>query len=143
MEQFRKKLQARLWSLISMCLMLPITYWTMHSFTENVSDFAQGLLLGLFISIMAASVVFLVDTFVTLRNEERLKKAYVKATDERNAAIAKETMRTAGLISMMVTAIAVIVTGFLSMTVSLTLFADMAVGALITLLVHAYYNKKM
>ncbi len=52
-------------------------------------------------------------------------------------------MRTASVISLFCTALAIIVTGFFSKTVSLTLFADMIAGTLITVLVNAYYNKKM
>ena len=52
-------------------------------------------------------------------------------------------MRTASVISLMCTGLAIIITGFFSKTVSITLFIDMTAGVLITVLVNLYYNKKM
>ena len=85
----------------------------------------------------------MIKYMVMLRNEDKLKEAYIKSTDERNIEISKETMRTSAVISLVVTALAIMVTGFFSMTVSITLFIDLAVGELITVLVNAYYKKKM
>ena len=45
---------------------------------------------------------------------EKLKKQYIEETDERNNSIAKETMQTASLISMYVTAFAIMISGFFS-----------------------------
>ena len=68
---------------------------------------------------------------------------YIKSTDERNIAISKETIRTASVISLMALAIAVIVSGFFSVTVSLTLFAVLLTDTFITCAVKLYYNRKM
>lgn len=143
MEDFRKKYEKRFWMSTIMCCVLPIIFFAMRFFIKDTSDFSQGLVAGVFVSLMFASIVFCTSMGVTLRNEELLKKRYIEENDERNNEIAKKTMQTSSLISLYLTAIAVIVSGFFSEVVSITLAVDMTVGVIITVAVKAYYSKKM
>ncbi len=143
MKEFRKKYEKRFWMSTLMCCILPIIFFAMRFIIKDTSDFSQGLVSGVFVSLMFASIVFCTSIGVTLRNEEQLKKRYIEETDERNNEIAKKTMQTSSLISLYLTAIAVIVSGFFSEIVSITLAIDVMVGAIITVAVKAYYKKKM
>ena len=64
------------------------TFFAARHFSSNTSDFAQGLVHGLFVALMLATIVACVSMGVTLRNEEYLKKKYIEENDERNAEIA-------------------------------------------------------
>ena len=99
--------------------------------------------MGVFCSTELVSIVMIVYLSLALKDEKKLKDMYIKSTDERNLAISKETMRTASVISLMALAIAVIVSGFFSVTVSLTLFAVLMTDTFITCAVKLYYNRKM
>lgn len=143
MEKFKKKIALRL----SVCIMFACcgsgAYIILSHIIKNVPDFSRGMLAGVLTGADIVAAFLMIKYAIILRNEAKLKAEYIKETDERNAEISKETMRTASVISLFCTALAIIVTGFFSKTVSLTLFADMIAGTLITVLVNAYYNKKM
>ena len=143
MEEFKKKLKFR----FQLCTMYTCSgtmlYFLLQRLTENVPDFSKGMLTGLLVGGDLLAVFYMIRCFVILQDEKKLKEAYIKSADERNKEISKETMRTASVISLMCTGLAIIVTGFFSKTVSITLFIDMTAGALITVLVNLYYNKKM
>lgn len=143
MKEYRKKYEKRFWMSIIMCCVLPTIFFAMRFFFKDTSDFSQGLVAGVFVSLMFVSIVFCTSMGVTLRNEELLKKRYIEETDERNNEIAKKTMQTSSFISLYLTAIAVIVSGFFSEIISITLAIDIMVGAIITVAVKAYYKKKM
>ena len=98
---------------------------------------------GVYFGIIVVAAFLMIKYLILLRNEDKLKAEYIKTTDERNIEISKATMRTSSVISLVATGLAVLITGFFSKTVSITLFIDMTAGALITVLVNLYYNKKM
>lgn len=143
MEEFRKKYEKRFRFTSIMCCILPAAFFAARHFSQNTSEFAQGLVYGLFVALMVAAIAACTSMGVTLRNEEYLKKKYIEENDERNAEIAKKTMHTSSLISLYLTAIAVIVSGFFNEIVSITLCIDVLVGAIITVAVKTYYKKKM
>ncbi len=143
MKEFRKKYENKLKISIFMCLTMPIAFFTAQFLVKGGSEFSQGLVTGLFSALMVTAVFSLVSTYVILHNEEQLKKRYIEENDERNNEIAKKTMQTSSLISLYLTAIAVIISGFFSEVVSITLAIDVMVGAIITVAVGTYYKKKM
>lgn len=143
MKEFRKKYENKLKISIFMCLTMPIVFFTAQFLVKGGSDFSKGLVTGLFSALMVTAVFSLVSTYVILHNEELLKKRYIEENDERNNEIAKKTMQTSSLISLYLTAIAVIISGFFSEIVSITLAVEMIVGAIITVAVGTYYKKKM
>jgi hypothetical protein len=143
MEEFKKKIKFR----FQLCTMYmcsgTMLYFLLQRLTENVPDFSKGMLTGLLVGGDLLALVYMIRCFVLLRDEKKLKEAYIKSKDERNNEISKETMRTASVITLMCTGLAIIITGFFSITVSMTLFADLTVSTLIVLLVNAFYKKKM
>lgn len=143
MKEFRKKYENKFKISIFKCLTMPIVFFTVQFLVKGGSEFSQGLVTGVFSALMVTAIFSLVSTYVILHNEEQLKKRYIEETDERNIEIAKKTMQTSSFISLYLTAIAVIISGFISEVVSITLAIDMIVGAIITVAVGTYYKKKM
>lgn len=143
MKEFRKKYENKLKISIFRCLTMPIVFFAAQFLVKGGNEFSQGLVTGVFTALMVTAVFSLVSTYVILHNEEQLKKRYIEETDERNIEIAKKTMQTSSLISINVSAIAVIISGFISEVVSITLAIDIMVGAIITVAVGTYYKKKM
>lgn len=143
MKEFRKKYENKFKISIFKCLTMPIVFFTVQFLVKGGSEFSQGLVTGVFSALMVTAIFSLVSTYVILHNEEQLKKRYIEETDERNIEIAKKTTQTSSLISLYLTAIAVIVSGFISEVVSITLAIDMIVGVIITVAVGTYYKKKM
>ena len=143
MKEFRKKYENKLKISISICLTMPIAFFAAQFFVKGGSEFSQGLVTGLFSALMVTTIFSIVSTYVILHDDEKLKKHYIEETDERNKEIAKKTMQTSSLISLYLAAIAVIVSGFFSEVVSITLAIDMIVGVIITVAVNTYYKKKM
>ena len=122
MEDFKKKIKFR----FQLCTMYmcsgTMLYFLLQRLTENVPDFSKGMLTGLLVGGDLLALIYMIRCFVLLHDEKKLKEAYIKSADERNKEISKETMRTASVISLMCTGLTIIVTGFFSKTVSITLF---------------------
>ncbi len=143
MDKFRKKLERKLRFNTIMCFILPIVYFTMLYFVGSGNTFSHGMVIGIFVGGMVTAVYHLVRNYVLLHDEEKFRKQYIEETDERNNTIAKETMQTASLISMYVTAFAIMISGFFSEIVSITLWVVLLADVLITCAVQAYYKKRM
>ncbi len=143
MEEFRKKMEKKLRIYSIMCCIMPSIFFGMRFIVGNASDFSQGMVTGLFIGGMFSAIFLLTRTYAILHNEEMLKSKYIQETDERNNAIIKQTTQTSSLISIFVTAMAVIITGFINEVICITLFVNFIVDVIITLIVLAYYKRKM
>ena len=143
MEDFKKKIQLRFTICLAFCGLGTGIFQLLRKLIENAPDYSRGMVYGVFMAIELLAVFYMIRCRMLLGNEEKLKKEYIKATDERSIAISKETMRTSSLIIVMCTGLAVIISSFFNQTVSTTLVADMTVSALITTIVNLYYNKKM
>lgn len=143
MEDFKKKLTQKYRLIAGFCCCAVCIYFGLMRFTTTANDFAQGLLNGMFSGIMIVSIFNLARIHRALHNEEKLKQMYINETDERNIAISKETMKTSSVVSLMATALAVIISGFFNPVISMTLGISIMADAVITIAVQCYYNKKM
>lgn len=143
MEEFRKKVKRRFRLDTMVCLCSLALYFMLKFLTKGASDFAQGISRGVFVGMEVVAVYNLSRTFTALRNEEKLKEMYINETDERNIAIQKETSQKGATISTVGTAVAAIVAGFFDEKVCFTLVAVLLFSALVTIIVNAYYNRKM
>ncbi len=143
MKEFKKQIEKKLkfWTLI--CCLYPSVLIASKAIFKNANDFGQGVVFGACSGAMFVAIYFLLRNYYALHDEEKLKKLYVELTDERNKAIAGETMKTASVINVVIAGIACIVAGFINVTVSITLCADIILNVLITLAVQLYYKKKM
>lgn len=143
MEDFKKKLTRKYRLVTSFCCCALLIYFGLMRFVKGADDFAVGLVSGMYSGIMIVSIFNLARIHKALHNEEKLKEMYINETDERNITIGKETAKTSTLISLMVTALAVIVSGFFNPVISMTLGISIMAEAVITIAVQCYYKKKM
>lgn len=143
MEDFRKKVERRFKLDTMVCLCSLALYFMLKFLTKGASDFAQGISMGVFVGMEIVAVYSLSRTFTALRNEEKLKEMYINETDERNIAIQKETSQKGSTISMVGTAVAAIAAGFFDEKICFTLVAALLFSALVTIILNAYYNRKM
>lgn len=143
MEEFRKKVESRLRFYTTLCLCSLAIYFALNFFTKGASDFAQGLTMGIFCGMELVAVYNLARMFAAVRNEEKLKEMYINETDERNIAIQKETSQKASTISMLGTAMAAVVAGFFDEKICFSIGAVLLFSALVTIIVNAYYKRKM
>lgn len=105
-----------------------------------VDEFVQGFDLGIFSAVVVVSIFGAVSNALTLRSEEKLKKLYIKETDERQALIKQKSGSTAFYIIMYSLILATIASGFLNKTVFFTLLAAVVFSE-ITLLSTIFYYK--
>ena len=143
MEEYRKKVTFRQRMAIGMCLAAPSSTWLIRSLAGDVSEYARGLLAGVLVAGILIGAFFAARMTMLLKNEDKLREQYIKATDERNQAIGRETSRAACLILLVVLYLGIIVSAFFSMIVSLTLFCVLQVLAAAVFGAFYYYKRKM
>ena len=84
----------------------------------------------------------LIRNLRALKDEKKLKKLYIKESDERQAQIVAKALCEAMRATLILGLAAVIVAGYFSMTVSLTLLVTVLLVSLMTLALKLYFGKK-
>lgn len=143
MEEFREKVKTRFKIYNLICISSLALYFVLNYLTKGAGDFAQGLTMGIFCGSELVAVYNLVRILIALRSEEKLKEMYIQETDERNAAIQKETSRKSSAISAFVTAMAALAAGFFDEKICFVLASVLFVNALIYVAVNTYFRQKM
>lgn len=143
MEDFRKTVKKRLKVYTFICCIGSALYFTLVLLTKNSPEMAQALTLGIFSGLEVVAAFNLVKDFSALHNEEKLKEMYIRETDERNAAIQKETSRKCFAVTMLTISAAAITAGFFDEKVCIVLVAVMVYCSVVYITLSAYYNKRM
>lgn len=102
----------------------------------------RGLLSGASVSILAALLFGLIQNLRALKDEKKLKQQYVKEGDERQKQIYTNALCAAMRATLILGLAAVIVAGYFSMAVSLTLLVTVLLVSLMTLAFKLYFGKK-
>lgn len=102
-----------------------------------------GFVTGASCGIFAFMFVGLVRNCRALKDDKKLKKLYVKEHDERTIQIQTLARNTAMQILLLGGLVAVVIAGYFSITVSLTILACIFVASVTSLLLVAYYSKKL
>ena len=103
----------------------------------------NGFITGASCGIFALMLVSLIQNCRALKDEKKLKKLYVKKHDERTIQIITLARNTAMQILLIGGLVAVVIAGYFSITVSLTILACIFVSSITSLLLTVYYNKKL
>lgn len=117
-------------------LFTPVTgdsYW--HS---RWNGFITGTSVGLTVFMIAS----IIRNIRAIKNHAALKKLYIKDNDERTAEIAKSAQAAAYRTALLAGLVAVIVAGYFSVTVSLTILGCVWVAALLGPAYKFYFSKK-
>ncbi len=102
-----------------------------------------GFVTGASCGIFAFMFVGLVRNLQALKDHKKLKKLYVKEHDERTIQIQTLARNTAMQILLLGVLVAVVIAGYFSITVSLTILACIFAASVTSLLLVAYYSKKL
>ncbi len=103
----------------------------------------RGFISGASLSLLAFLIIGLVHNIMALKDEKKLKKLYIKNHDERAIQI-WICARAAGMQTFLLLGlVAIIVSGYFSITVSVTILACVLCSSLISVLFKLYYSKKI
>ena len=102
----------------------------------------RGFVSGASIGILALLLFSLIRNLRALKDEKKLKKLYVKESDERQAQIYTQALCAAMRATLILGLVAMVVAGYFSMTVGLTLLAVVFAASLMTLAFKLYFSKK-
>ena len=103
----------------------------------------NGFITGASFGIFALMLVSLIQNCSALKDEKKLKKLFVKKHDERTIQIITLARNTAMQILLIGGLVAVVIAGYFSITVSLTILACIFIPSITSLLLVGYYNKKL
>ena len=103
----------------------------------------NGFVTGASCGVLGLLLYSLIRNRQALKDEKKLKKLYVKEHDERTIQILTLARNTAMQILLIGGLVAVVIAGYFSITVSLTILACIFTASITSLLLVGYYNKKL
>ena len=154
METYREKLKIQNVTLVVACDILDvfcrlgilgeagIMHLTPAAGDSHWQSQWRGFISGASLGILALLLFGLIRNLLALRDENKLKKLYIKESDERQAQICTLAMSAAMRASLVLGLVAVIVAGYFSVTVSLTLLASLFAVSLATIGFKLYFMRK-
>ena len=102
----------------------------------------RGFVSGASFAILAFLIFGLVRNIRALHNEKHLKKLYIKEHDERSIQVWTSARAAAFQAFLLLGLVAIVVAGYFSVTVSITILCCVWFASIIGLLFKLYYNKK-
>lgn len=102
----------------------------------------RGFIVGAACGLLLMMIFGLVRNIRALQSEKELKKAYVKANDERQIQIWTSARATAYQAFLLLGIVAVVVAGYFSMVVSITIIACIFIASVLGLAFKVYYSRK-
>ena len=102
----------------------------------------RGFISGASIGILGLMVFGLVRNMRAMKDEKKLKKLYIKMHDERTIQLFHNARSAAMSVFLIGGLIAVIITGYFSVTVSITILIYVAVSSVLCMAFKLYYEKK-
>lgn len=156
MEEYKKKLKMQNWIFGIACLILAVFAvlalgselgWfsilvpAIHD--EHWRSTWYGYIFGATFGVFAVMLAGLIRNLRALRDQQKLKKLYVKAHDERTIQIQTLARNAAMQILLCMGLVATVIAGYFNVTVSITIFVCIWVSSSVSLLLMWYYGKKL
>ena len=153
MEQYREKLKKQnIWLavccviLLSSCILGFMAELGLVTLIPTAGDSHwqstwRGFISGASMGLLGLMVFALIRNILALKNEKKLKKLYVQMHDERTAMLYHNARSAAMSAFLIFGLIAVIVTGYFSITVSITILVCIVVCSLLCACFKLYYSK--
>lgn len=144
MEKFRKKLKrdvifGEVFCAIYVALILTLRFLI----PETHESLGMSYTIGFFGGICAVILVSIISNSAALKNEEKLKKLYIKENDERTKAVGAAAGKAAAKIVLAGLSVAMLVAANINKTAFFWLLGAVAFTAIVMTLTKAYYNKKL
>ena len=156
MEQYKEKLKLTNIFLSVGCVILAVFailavgselgwFHILHPATsdEHWKSTWYGYIFGSTIGVFAVLLAGLIRNIRALKDESKLKKLFVEAHDERNIQVQTLARNTAMQILLCLGLVATIISGYFSVTVSITIFVCIWVSSSVSLLLTWYYSSKL
>ena len=156
MNEFRDKLKIQNLTIGICCIILTAFSFLAAAGEAGLIDFMQpaventrwqsmwrGFITGASSNFLIVMIVFLVRNIIVLRDEQKLKKLYVKETDEREIQIWTSARATSMRIFLMGGLVAGIVAGYFNIVVSITIISCGFIHSIIGFLCMLYYRIKL
>ena len=102
----------------------------------------RGFMSGAALGLLGLMLFGLISNLLAMKDEKKLRKLYIKTNDERQTQLFQNARSTAMSIFLIFGLIAVIVTGYFSVTVSMTLLICVLFCSSLCLWLKIYYSKK-
>lgn len=155
MEQYREKLKLTNAIVGICCLILAVfcflgiagelglvSFMTPAAGDSRWQSQWRGFVTGASFGVLALMVYGFIRNILALKDDKKLKKLYVKENDERQNQIYAQALRSAMQTCLILGLVAVIISGYFSVTVSLTLLICVFVSSILCMLFKLYYLKK-
>ncbi len=154
METFKKKLKLQnTFFTVSILILSTLSLWSFLSAEDVIpfrlpvpnshwQDMWLGFCCGASFALMLLMVYALVRNLVALQDEQKLKRLYVKEKDERTNQIYTAARAAGCQCFLLLGIVAIIVAGYFSATVSLTILGCVLSLCIMCLLFKLYYGSK-
>ena len=156
MEQYRNKLKIQNWLCGIGCAILAVfailaigsEFGWFHVLIPATNDDHwrstwYGYIFGTSIGVFAVLLTCLIRNCRAIRDEQKMKKLYVEANDERTIQIQTLARNTAMQILLCMGLVATVIAGYFNVTVSITIFVCIWVSSSVSLLLTWYYSNKL
>lgn len=156
MEQYKEKLKMQNWIFGIACLSL--AFFAVLALGSELGWFSilipaihdehwrstwYGYIFGATFGVFAVMLAGLIRNLRALRDQQKLKKLYVKAHDERTIQIQTLARNAAMQILLCMGLVATIIAGYFNILVNITIFVCIWVSSSVSLLLMWYYGKKL
>lgn len=145
--EYRKKLERQnkyMWGVIVIGVITAVVAYCAEFFAEiKLDDFMLGVYSGVGVGLVAAGVGMLVRNRRLLGDENRLKEARLKVTDERNVEIASRAIKTATITLVAAVYAMFLIGGFFYPVISKFMMLLIAVFFLTYCVAYHVLNKRM
>lgn len=147
MEKFKVKIQKRVLILSLTAIFTAAVFILLLSGllmdTPSIPEFIKGFNMGVFCGLELILIFFTVKYFMSMKNEEALKKLYIEENDERRKVIMEKTGAVGMLLFTIISAIGTVIAGFFDLTVFYTLLGTTTLSVLIRGACKLYYFNRM
>lgn len=138
-----RRLKYSIW-VIALFVLIVLLIGFLYGYESRGSerDFVLGLQTGIFIGTIAMILLKMKKLWAASRDETALKRLYIEEKDERRQLIEQKANSFSLQAILLLTSLAAVVSGFIDVTVSITLFAVLAMVALVGIIAKLYYSRK-
>ena len=142
-EKLRNQSKIYLVTILFMLSCSGILFVGTNWYKLKISEHAVGYLLGFFLSISVAFIIFIFRNQRTIRNPEKLKQQRIARTDERNLEISNMALKVTAYILAVVLVMLSMIGSFISESLMITASSLLYVFLFSYLICCLYFRKKL
>ncbi len=148
MEKFRRTIQKRIWMYIGVIAIFSFMlgaqafgWFTPAVANEHYVDFLSGFQFGILVAVDLVCVYNVFYYLTALKDNEKLKKLYIKENDERELEIDKRSGMVSYKAMIIILIIAAVIVGYFSMEGFIALMGAALLEIIVRVVLYGYYSK--